>query len=96
MRDLYRTIVRPVVSEKSNAQYSALKEYAFEVRADATKREIRTAVERLFGVRVTRVRTMVQRARQAKLGKSVGRRPAWKKALVRLQDGDTIEGVFEG
>jgi large subunit ribosomal protein L23 len=96
MRDLYRTIVRPVVTEKTNAQYSALKEYAFEVRPDATKREIRAAVEQLFGVRVVRVRTMVQRARRAVMGKSVGRQPAWKKALIRLKDGDAIEGVFEG
>jgi large subunit ribosomal protein L23 len=96
MRDLYRTIVRPVVTEKSSAQHGALKEYAFEVRPDATKQEIRAAVEQLFGVRVTRVRTMVQRARRAVLGKSVGRAPAWKKALVRLKDGDAIDGVFEG
>jgi large subunit ribosomal protein L23 len=96
MRDVFETIVRPVVTEKSNAQYSALKEYAFEVKPDATKREIRAAVERLFGVKVVRVRTMVQRARRAALGKSVGRKPAWKKALVRLKDGDAIEGVFEG
>jgi large subunit ribosomal protein L23 len=96
MRDVYRTIIRPVVTEKTNAQYSALKEYAFEVKPDATKLEIRAAVERLFGVRVVGVRTMVQRARRAAVGRSVGRRPAWKKALVRLHEGDTIEGVFEG
>jgi large subunit ribosomal protein L23 len=96
MPDLYRTIVRPVLTEKTNAQYSAHKEYAFEVRPDATKREIRAAVEQLFGVRVVRVRTMVQRSRRAALGKSVGRAPAWKKALVRLHEGDAIQGVFEG
>jgi large subunit ribosomal protein L23 len=96
MRDLYRTIVRPVVTEKSSAQHGALKEYAFEVRSDATKQEIRAAVERLFGVHVVRVRTMVQRARRASMGRSVGRLPAWKKALVRLREGDAIEGVFEG
>jgi large subunit ribosomal protein L23 len=96
MRDLYRTIVRPVYTEKTAAQYSAVKEYAFEVRPDATKGEIRAAVEQMFGVHVVRVRTMVQRSRRAALGKSVGRAPAWKKALVRLKDGDKIEGVFEG
>jgi large subunit ribosomal protein L23 len=96
MPDLYDTIVRPIVTEKSSAQHGALKEYAFEVRTAATKREIRAAVEQLFGVRVVRVRTMVQRQRRAALGKSVGRKPAWKKALVRLRDGDAIQGVFEG
>jgi large subunit ribosomal protein L23 len=96
MRDLFRTLVRPVLTEKSNTQYSALKEYAFEVRPEATKQEIRAAVERMFGVHVVRVRTMIQRSRRAAVGRSVGRHPAWKKALIRLADGETIEGVFEG
>jgi large subunit ribosomal protein L23 len=95
MRDLYRTIVRPVYTEKSNAMHGALKEYAFEVRPDATKEEIRSAIEQLFSVKVVRVRTMVQRSRRAAVGRSVGRHPAWKKALVRLKDGDAIPGVFE-
>jgi large subunit ribosomal protein L23 len=95
MPDLYRTIVRPLVTEKSSAQYGALLEYTFEVHPDATKPEIRAAIEQLFGVQVVTVRTMVQRAKRRTQGKTSGRRPAWKKALVRLREGDSIP-VFEG
>lgn len=93
--DLFRTIVRPVVTEKSSSQYGALKEYTFEVRPDATKADIREAVAELFGVRVVQVRTMIQPAKQRVVGRSRGRRPHWKKALVRLHPDDSIE-IFEG
>ena len=95
MPDLYETIVRPVVTEKSSAQYGALREYTFEVHPEATKRQIREAIESLFGVRVVQVRTMIQRAKRRTMGRTEGRRPHWKKALVRLHDDDTIE-IFEG
>lgn len=95
MLDLHRRLVRPIVTEKSSAQYGALREYTFEAHPDATKAEIREAVEELFGVRVVRVRTMIQRSTQRTLGRTKGRRPRWKKALVRLHDDDSIE-IFEG
>lgn len=95
MPDLYRTIVRPLLTEKSQAQYGAQVEYTFEVHPKATKPEIRGAIERLFGVQVVSVRTMMQRAKLRTMGKTSGRRPAWKKALVRLREGETIPGVFE-
>lgn len=95
MPSLFDVIVRPVVTEKSSNQYGVLKEYTFEVDPAATKLQIRRAVEALFGVRVTKVRTMVQPAKRRALGRWVGRRPAWKKALVRLHPDDSID-VFEG
>ena len=95
MSDLHRRLVRPVVTEKSSAQYGALREYTFETHPDATKPEIREAVEELFGVRVVQVRTMIQRSTQRTKGRTKGRRPRWKKALVRLHDDDSIE-IFEG
>jgi large subunit ribosomal protein L23 len=95
MPSLYETIVRPLVTEKSSAQYGALLEYTFEVHPAATKVQIRTAIEQLFGVEVVSVRTMVQRAKRRTMGKTAGHRPAWKKALVRLREGDSIP-VFEG
>ncbi|NIM52006.1 MAG: 50S ribosomal protein L23 [Gemmatimonadales bacterium] len=95
MPDLYRAVVRPVVTEKSSAKYGALKEYTFEVDRRATKPEIREAVERLFGVRVTHVRTVQQRSKRRTRGRSEGRRSRWKKAFVRLKEGDSIE-IFEG
>ena len=95
MPDLFRTVVRPVVTEKSSNQYGLHREYTFEVHPQASKPQIKEAVEALFGVRVTGVRTMVQPSKQRTLGRHTGRRPAWKKALVRLHPDDSID-VFEG
>jgi len=65
------------------------------VHPDASKPQIRSAIEQLFGVKVTRVWTSNQRGKEKRMGKNVGRRPNWKKAIVTLREGDTIE-VFEG
>ena len=95
MPDLHTTIVAPVVTEKSSAAYGARKEYAFKVHLDASKPEIKAAIEKLFKVSVTRVRTLVVRAKRKTYGRYAGRRPSWKKAIVTLKEGDSIE-VFEG
>ena len=95
MPTLYRTIVRPLITEKSSAAFQERGEYAFEVHPDASKPEIRAAIEQLFGVKVTGVWTSNQRGKEKRMGKSVGRRPNWKKAIVKLQEGDTIP-IFEG
>lgn len=95
MPDLHRVIVGPVVTEKSSAAYQTRKEYAFRVRPEATKPQIREAIEKLFSVTVTDVRTLVVRAKRRSYGQHVGRRPSWKKAIVTLQEGDAIQ-VFEG
>ena len=67
----------------------------FEVRKDANKTEIRRAVEKLWNVNVVKVRTQVVRGKDKRVGRFVGRRPAWKKALVTLAPGQKIE-FFEG
>ena len=95
MPELHRTIVAPVVTEKSSAAYAARKEYAFRVLPEATKPQIKAAIETLFKVTVTDVRTLVVRAKRRTRGQTVGRRPSWKKAIVTLKEGDTIE-IFEG
>src|SRR5580765_1414517 len=95
MPELHATIVRPVVTEKSSAAYGARKEYAFRVHSDATKPQIKAAIETLFKVSVTGVRTMIMRAKRRTYGRYQGRRPSWKKAIVTLKEGDAIE-VFEG
>ncbi len=95
MPDLFRTVVRPVVTEKSSAAYALRREYTFEVHPDASKPQIRESVEKLFGVRVTKVRTAQQRAKRRTMGQTRGTRPRWKKAYVSLEEGDTIE-IFEG
>src|SRR5919202_5958065 len=102
MPTIHETIVRPLITEKSSALYQRSGErgeleYTFEVHPDATKPAIRQAVQRLFGVRVIGVWTSHQRGKAKRLGKNVGRRPHWKKAIVRLAEGDKIDiGIFEG
>ncbi len=97
MPQLYDIIVRPIVTEQTSLAYQEKGEYVFEVHPDANKQEIREAVERLFNVQVSRVWTMNVRGAQKRVGQSVGRRPHWKKAIVTLRQGDTIEGFgFEG
>ncbi len=95
MPTLHRTIVRPLITEKSSAAYQSRGEYTFEVHPEATKTQIRSAIEQLFGVHVTGVWTMNVRGKERRMGKTVGRRSSWKKAIVTLREGDTIE-IFEG
>ncbi len=95
MSSLHRTIVRPIVTEQSSAAYQERGEYTFRVASDATKTSIRNAIEQLFGVKVTGVWTSNQRGKARRVGQQVGRRPHWKKAIVKLRDGDTID-IFEG
>jgi large subunit ribosomal protein L23 len=95
MPALHDIVVKPLVTEKSSAAYQARKEYAFRVHPEATKRDIRDALERLFGVTVTRVRTMQMRRHEVTRARTRGRTAAWKKAVVTLKDGDSI-AVFEG
>jgi large subunit ribosomal protein L23 len=95
MPDIHQIIVAPVITEKSSTAYAARKEYAFRVLPEATKPQIKGAIETLFKVTVTDVRTLVVRARRRSMGQHVGRRSSWKKAFVTLKEGDAIE-VFEG
>jgi large subunit ribosomal protein L23 len=95
MASIHRTIVRPIVTEQSSAAYQERGEYTFRVASDATKTTIRGAIEKLFGVKVTNVWTSNQRGKGRRVGSAVGRRPHWKKAIVKLRQGDTID-IFEG
>jgi large subunit ribosomal protein L23 len=95
MPTLHRTIVRPLITEKTSSAYQERGEYVFEVHPDATKPQIRSAIEQLFGVKVTDVWTSNQRGKTKRMGTTTGRRPNWKKAIVKLREGDTIE-IFEG
>lgn len=95
MRNLYNVIVRPVVTEKSATQLEQRGVYSFVVAPEANKIEIANAVEKLFNVKVRSVRTMRYRGKERRVGRTVGKRAAWKKAIVTLNEGDTIE-IFEG
>lgn len=95
MPDRMQAVIRPVVTEKSSAQYGAMHEYAFEADLRASKQEIREAIESMFGVRVVQVRTLIQPAKRRTRGRTEGRRKRWKKAYVRLAEGDSLP-IFEG
>lgn len=96
MRDPRQVIRRAIVTEKSTAQGETLPRYTFEVARDATKREIANAVESLFNVRVDSVRTQNYRGkeRRGRFGRTPGRTPGWKKAVVTLAAGESLE-LFE-
>ncbi len=95
MSTLYRTIVRPVMTEKTSNAYQDRGEYTFEVASSANKIEIKSAIEKLWPVKVASVQTMNCRGKSRRVGGTVGKRPNWKKAVVKLREGDTIE-IFEG
>ena len=94
MKDPRDIIIKPVVSEKSYGLVDS-GVYTFVVAKDANKIEIRSAVEALFKVTVTQVRTLIARGKIKRVGRFSGRRPAWKKAIVTLKAGDQI-AFFEG
>ena len=95
MPTLHEMIARPLITEKSSAAYQDRGEYTFEVHPKASKPQIRGAIEQLFGVRVVGVWTSNHRGKVKRLGKTAGRRPNWKKAVVKLAEGDSIP-IFEG
>jgi len=94
VKDIHDVIIRPIVSEKSNALMGQGK-YTFVVHPRATKVQIRQAVEELFRVRVRSVNTARFRGKPRRFGVHRGRTPAWKKAVVTLAPGEKIQ-FFEG
>jgi large subunit ribosomal protein L23 len=93
--NVHDVIRRPLVTEKSSICREEYNVATFAVDPRATKHDIQRAVEQLFDVRVVRVRTMRQPRKKRRVGLKVGRRSEWKKALVELAEGQTIE-FFEG
>jgi large subunit ribosomal protein L23 len=87
-------LLAPVVSEKSYAGLAS-RQYTFKVHKDAHKTQVRQAVEQLFGVEVARVNVVKVQAKPKRRGLFKGTRPGWKKAIVLLKEGHTIE-IFEG
>lgn len=98
MTTIYEVLVRPIVTEKSAYQGAKLGQYVFEVAQSATKAQIKEAVEALFDVTVMRVNVInspAKRSRRANNRRLLVRRPSYRKAIVTLAPGDTID-VFEG
>jgi large subunit ribosomal protein L23 len=95
---IYDVLHRPIVTEKSNFQNSQLHQFVFEVAVDASKTLVKDAVETLFDVNVLRVNIINVPARRTRRWRSrrvLVRRGTYKKAIVTLAEGDTID-VFEG
>jgi large subunit ribosomal protein L23 len=99
MRDAREVIIRPVVTERTTdlaePDTKDRRTYAFIVAPDSNKIEIRRAVETLFGVQVADVRTANYPGKWRRVGRSQGRRPTYKKAVVKLAPGEQID-VYEG
>ncbi len=95
MMDLYQIIKRPLVTEKGTKQKEQSNQLAFEVDRRANKILVRNAVENIFKVKVVSVRMMNVKGKERRVGRNVGRKADWKKAIVRLAPGENIE-FFEG
>lgn len=89
-RDAYTLIKRPRLTEKATKaiEHDA---YTFEVVRDANKVEIRQAIERLYKVKVKKVATMRVRGKRKRVGRNIGRTQDWKKAIVTLHEGHTLD-----
>ena len=95
-RDPRQVLIRPLMTEKTMRQKEELNTVAFKVRPDANKVEIRSAVESVFNVKVTAVRTSSYEGKLKRMGRFQGRRADWKKAVVTLAPGhkiDLVEGA---
>lgn len=89
----YQVIVRPLITEK-NTNLMELNKYSFEVLREANKPQIKAAIEAIFSVSVTSVRTISVHGKKKRRGREVGYQKDWKKAIVTLAEGDRIE-LFE-
>lgn len=95
MKDMHQIIRRPLLSEKTTTIKEDFNQVTFEVDRRANKIEVKNAVEQLFDVKVDKVRIQIVHGKQKRLGRFSGKRPNWKKAIITLQEGNTIE-LFEG
>ncbi|MEE9566258.1 MAG: 50S ribosomal protein L23 [Desulfobacteria bacterium] len=91
----YQIIKGPLITEKGTIQKEANNQLTFEVDRKANRVEIRHAVEKVFNVRVEKVRTMQIKGKVKRVGRTLGKRRDWKKAIVTLAKGENIE-FFEG
>ena len=91
----YDIVLRPIITEKSSLLKDNANQYVFEVQRDANRIEIKKAVEKLFKVKVLSVRISIMDGKTRKLGRFSGKRPDWKKAIIKVSLKDKIT-IFEG
>jgi len=96
MNDVYTIIKKPCLTEKGTALHEMHNQVVIKVDPRANKIEIKHAVEKLFNVKVNKVRTLNMTGKEKRMGRTVGRTSDWKKAVVTLAEGhniDFLEGV---
>lgn len=91
----YEIIKKPIITENSMDQMADRK-YTFEVAKEANKIEIKKAVEEIFGVKVEKVTTMRVLGKVKRMGANSGKRPDWKKAIVKLTESSKTIEFFDG
>lgn len=90
MAELHDILIRPLITEKSTILTDDQNTYVFQVGLQANKVQIKQAIEQVFGVQVEDVRTVTVRGKTKRFGRYYGKRPNWKKAYVRLAEGDAL------
>jgi large subunit ribosomal protein L23 len=90
-----RIIKRPIALTEKSSQQRALNQFVFEVDRDADKIQVREAVEKLFNVKVVDVSTLVMRGKERRMGRGYAKLQNWKKAIVTLKKGDSIDFFAE-
>ena len=89
-------IRRPLITEKTSIQREDGRTLVFEVHVNANKTEVRRAIEKLLGSKVAAVRTSITHGKEKRQGRFAGHRSDWKKAYVRLRDGEKMPEFMEG
>jgi large subunit ribosomal protein L23 len=95
IKDPYKIIMRPVITEKSSWLKEKNREVCFEVNPRANKIEIKEAAEQLFKVKVDRVRVVKKKGKKKRVGRNEGWTKDWKKAYVKLKEGEKMIEYFE-
>jgi len=91
MKNARKIILAPLITEKNNSLKERYNSYAFKVDVDANKIEIKNAIEEIFHVNIEKVNTINQRGKVKKMNRYSGKRADWKKAIIKLRQGDSIE-----
>jgi large subunit ribosomal protein L23 len=95
IKDPYKIILRPVITEKSTWMKEQNRDICFEVSSQANKIEVKEAVEKLFSVKVENVRIVKKRGKKRRVGRNEGKTKDWKKAYVKLKEGEKMIEYFE-
>ena len=92
----FTKLLAPLVTEKTANQADSLNQYSFKVKSSMTKKEITDTIENYFEVKVENVSTINYKGKVKKFGQKIGKRVAWKKAIVKLKSGDSLNFVETG